>query len=305
MSLHQSTGIAGVGFQVQHAIGVRVKNRVALHLLVAGQTQHGAITRGLFALAFAAQRGIGHELQRLLARCGLRRFAALFLGAHLALRLGLLAGRHIGVDVRFDHARLVHLGGIQFEPALLRFAAEEGCAAHVGDLLDRLARGDAVRHLHQRALGVAVQQDVALAVHHDGAAHLVAPIVIMRNAAQAALNAAQHDGHVLVGLAAALAVDDGGAVRALAAHVAGRVGVVTADLAVRRVAVDHRIHVARRHAPEQVRTAQRLERLGALPVRLRDDAHAKALGLQHAADHGHAEAGVVHIGITRHQDHIA
>ena len=57
------------------------------------------------------------------------------------------------------------------------------------------------------------------------------------------------------------------------------VGVVGADFAVRRVAVDHGIHVARGHAPKQVGPAQRLERLGALPVGLGNDAHAKALRL--------------------------
>jgi hypothetical protein len=82
-------------------------------------------------------------------------------------------------------------------------------------------------------------------------------------------------GTSLEGFAAALRIDDGRAVGALAADVAGRVGVVAADLAVRRVAVDHRIHVAGGHAEEQVRLAQRLEGLGALPVGLGDDAHAK------------------------------
>jgi hypothetical protein len=66
----------------------------------------------------------------------------------------------------------------------------------------------------------------------------------MRDAAQAAFDAAQHDGHVLERLAAALAVDDGGAVRPLAAYIARGVGVVAADFAIRRVAVDHGIHVA-------------------------------------------------------------
>src|SRR5256885_10190578 len=46
-------------------------------------------------------------------------------------------------------------------------------------------------------------------VHHDGAAHLVAPVVVVGDAAQAALDAAEHDGHVLVCLTAALAVDNG------------------------------------------------------------------------------------------------
>ncbi len=60
-----------------------------------------------------------------------------------------------------------------------------------------------------------------------------------------------------------------------------------------------------RHAEEQVRLAQRLERLGALPVGLGNDADAKALRLQHAADHRHAEARVVDVGVARDQDDVA
>ena len=85
-----------------------------------------------------------------------------------------------------------------------------------------------------------------------------------------------------VGLAAALAVDDGGAVGRRPDAPRG-VGVVAADLAVGRVAVDHGIHVARRHRPEQVGLAQRLEGLGTLPVGLRDDADAKTLGFEQCA----------------------
>ena len=127
----------------------------------------------------------------------------------------------------------------------------------------------------------------------------------MGDAAQAAFNAAQNQGHVFESLAAALAVNDGGAVGALAADVARRVGIVTADFAVGGVAVDHGIHVAAGHTPEQIGLAQNLEGLGAGPVRLRDDAHAESLRLQHAANHGHAEAGVVHIRVTGDQHNVA
>src|SRR5690606_25494502 len=168
--------------------------------------------------------------------------------------------------------------------------------SHIGDLFDGLAGGDAVGHFHDGALGIAVQQQVGLGVHQDGAAHLVLPVVVVGDAAQRGLDAAHDEGHVGVGFLAALRIDQRGAIGPLAAFAAGRVGVVTADLAIGGVAVDHGIHVARGHAVEQIGLAQRLEGVGAVPLGLRDDAHAKALGLQHAADHGHAEAGVVHIG---------
>ena len=199
----------------------------------------------------------------------------------------------------------VHAGGIDLEPALRGFAAHKGGAAHVGDLLNWLAGGQAVGDFNNGALGVAVQQQIAFAVHHHRAADLVRPVVVMRDAAQAAFDAAEHDGHFGEGLAAALAVDDGGAVRPLAAHVAGGVGVVAADFAVRRVAVDHGIHVAAGHAPKQVGLAELFEGFGAGPVGLGDDADPKPLVFQHAADHGHAETGVVHIGVAGDQHNVA
>jgi hypothetical protein len=127
----------------------------------------------------------------------------------------------------------------------------------------------------------------------------------VRDAAQAGLDAADHHRHVAPGLLAALRVDQRGAVGPLAAGAAGRVGVVAADLAIGRVAVDHRIHVAGGHAEEQVRLAQGRKASALLPVGLGDDAHAKALRFQHTADHGHAEAGVVDIGVAGDDDDVA
>ena len=133
----------------------------------------------------------------------------------------------------------------------LRHAAEEGDAADGVELARGRAFGEPVRHLDDRALGVAVDQQVALGVGEDRAAHLVGPVVVMGDAAQRGLDAAEHDRHVLVGLAAALRVDDGAAVRPRAALAAGRVGVVAAQPAVRRVAVDHRVEIAPGDAEEQ------------------------------------------------------
>ena len=58
-------------------------------------------------------------------------------------------------------------------------------------------------------------------------------------------------------------------------------------------------------AEHDVRAAQRRERLGAAPVRLRDDADAKPLRLQQAADQRRAEAGVVDVGVAGDQDDVA
>ncbi|MNQ15215.1 hypothetical protein D3C85_281820 [compost metagenome] len=316
--LHERAGVAGIGFEVQHAVGVGVEHRIAAHLLVRRQADHRAVARRHGDLAAALQRRVGHEVQRLDGGVddrtggGARGFGGLgdglrlvFLRAGGAVGLGLVGHHQVRVDVRLDAARLVDAGGVDLEPGLGRFAAHIGGAAHVGDLLHRLLGGQAVRDLDDGALGVAVQQQVALGVDDDGAAHLVRPVVVVRDAAQAAFDAAEDDRHVVPGFLAALRIHDGRAVGARAADVAGGVGVVAADLPVGRVAVDHRIHVAGRDAEEQVRLAQHLEGLGALPVGLRDDAHAKALRLEHAADDRHAEAGVVDVGVARDHDDVA
>ena len=107
-----------------------------------------------------------------------------------------------------------------------------------------------MRDFDDGSLGVAVQQQITFSIYHDGAAHFVAPIIVMRYAAQAAFYASQHNRHVLKGLATALAIDDGSTVRTLAAYITRRVGVITADFAICGVAVDHGVHVAAGHTPK-------------------------------------------------------
>jgi hypothetical protein len=55
----------------------------------------------------------------------------------------------------------------------------------------------------------------------------------------------------------------------------------------------------------QVRLAKFHEVVFRLPVRLGDDADAKPLGFEQAADDGHAEGRVIHISVTGHDDDVA
>src|SRR5690606_40051227 len=71
------------------------------------------------------------------------------------------------------------------------------------------------------------------------------------------------------------------------------------------VAVDHRVHVAGGDTEEQIRLAELHEVVFALPVRLADDADAKALGLQQPPDDRHAERRMVDVGITGDDDDVA
>ena len=74
----------------------------------------------------------------------------------------------------------------------------------------------------------------------------------MGNAAQASFDSAQDNRHVFEGLAAALAVNNGGAVGALAADIAGGISVIAANFSISGIAVDHGVHVPRRHTPKQI-----------------------------------------------------
>ncbi|MDT4867891.1 hypothetical protein FQZ97_1028230 [compost metagenome] len=73
--LHQRAGIAGVGFQVQHAVGVGVEHGVAFHLLVAGQADHAALARQL-GHAAGAHRAVD-------GRCPLSLWKRVGLGAQV------------------------------------------------------------------------------------------------------------------------------------------------------------------------------------------------------------------------------
>ena len=127
----------------------------------------------------------------------------------------------------------------------------------------------------------------------------------MRDATQRGLDATQHDGRIGKGLAAALGIDDNGAVGPPAALAVRRVAVVVPEPPVGGVAVHHRVHVARGDAEEQVGLAQCPEGGGIAPLRLGDDAHPEALRLQQPGHQSHAETGMVDVGVTRYQDDVA
>jgi hypothetical protein len=105
MPLHQRTGVAGVGLQVQHTAGMGVQHRVALHLLVGGQADHGLVARRQgdgTGLARHRHRDHGHVCRLLfVARAG------------LATRRSGLLGHLVRVDVLVDTARAVDLGRVE------------------------------------------------------------------------------------------------------------------------------------------------------------------------------------------------
>ena len=243
MALHQRARVAGVGLDVQHARGVRVQHRIARHLLEVGHADHGAraVERGGRAAprsgisALGAPRGARGDAQA----APPRRRSPAPLSAPRRVRIG--AAAPTGARRRRRSRE-----SISVQPAGSAGGARKAVPRTSVMVVGRLARPQAVRDLDDGALGVAVDQQVGARVDQDRAADLVRPVVVVGDAAQAGLDAADHDGDVAERLAAALRVDDHRAIGPLAAAPPGRIRVVGAQPPVGRVAVHHRVHVARR-----------------------------------------------------------
>lgn len=206
------------------------------------------------------------------------------------------AARHV------DTIRVMHRPLVGRQPAVRH---QEGSSAQVLDLLDLFAHVEAAGQVDQRAFGVTEDEQVGLGLGQHRLAHLVRPVVVMGDAAQRGFDGADDDRRAGEGFAGLLGVHGHGAVRTLVRLGVRGVGVVGADLAVGRIAVDHGVHIAGGNAEVQARLAQHAERFHVVPVRLGDDANAVALRFQQAADQGHAEARVVDIRVAGHQDDVA
>jgi hypothetical protein len=211
----------------------------------------------------------------------------------------------VRVRRRRDRAGPVHAGRVDLDEAVGQLASHVRGAAQVAHLGDRRARRQPMGELDHGALGVAVDEQVGLAVDEDRAANGVGPVVVVRDAAKARLDAADDDRHVAERFAAALGVDHDRAVRAQAGGAARRVGIVGADAALAGVAVHHRVHVSAGHAEEQVRAPERAKRVRLAPVRLGQDADPEPLRLEQAADDRHAEARMIDIRVSGDEDDVA
>ena len=183
-----------------------------------------------------------------------------------------------------------------------RAVDRSGDPAYVVDVHAAVER---VGNLDDGALAHAVGDDVGAGVQKDRTLERIRPVVVVGEAAQRCLDAAQHDGHVLVRAADEVAVDHVRVVGAQAHLAAGGVEVLGAAVLCHGVVVDHRVHVATAYEKRQARLAQDGDACGVAPVGLRDDAHLVAVRLQHARDDGAGKRGVVNVGVTAHKDEVA
>ncbi len=90
----------------------------------------------------------------------------------------------------------------------------------------------------------------------------------MRHASEAGFDATNDQRYVSVGLSGSLTVNRHRAIWSFSRNIARGVGVVITPFAVGGVVIDHRVHVARGDAEEQVRFAERFKGVSASPIGL-------------------------------------
>lgn len=154
-------------------------------------------------------------------------------------------------------------------------------------------------------LAHAVDEDVGARVEQHRALELILPVVVVGQAAQACLDAADDDGGVLKRLADEVAVDRDGSVGTAPLLATGGIGVGVAAVLGHRIVVDHGVHVTGTDEKAQARLAEHGDAGGVGPVGLADDANFVAVRVEYAADDSHAKAGMVHVGITADVDKVA
>ena len=126
----------------------------------------------------------------------------------------------------------------------------------------------------------------------------------MCKSAETCLDAAENDRGVRMRLTDEVAVDHGGIVRSLTCHAAGGVGIGFAPMLADGIMVDHRVHIAAADQKAQTWRAEFVDRVGILPVGLGENCNLIARVLQHAADDGVPEGGVIDIGVPDDIDEI-
>ena len=256
MLLHQCPRVTWIGLQVQHPVGMGIKHPVVLYFLERRQPHYRASPVQTFPLG-----------------CRFKHRSI----TPLLLRRTDVSKIDVGVHHLFHPPRAIHAGRVHLHPVFGCVTADKHRATNVGDALQPIASGQSVGNFHNGPLGIAIQQQVGGRIYQDGTPNAVLPVVVVSDTPQRRFYTTQHNGRFRIGLAAALRVGNGTAIRTAAALAPRCVRIVGSNLAISRIPVDHRIHVASGHAEKQVGFAQCFERLRAMPVRLRDNPHTESL----------------------------
>ena len=179
--------------------------------------------------------------------------------------------------------------------------------ASAADVLNRV-HADAPMQLRRDfqdlTLPHAVNQKVGAAVHQDGAAHAVRPVIVMRQTPKTRLDAADDDRDAGPYLPQPIRIDRDGARRPAIRPSPRRIRVLAPLLSCRRKLVEQGIHVSAGNEKSQPGAAQLAEIFPSAPVRLCDNPNPVSVLLKKAAENGRSETRMIHISISGHEDKI-
>ena len=149
-------------------------------------------------------------------------------------------------------------------------------------------------------LAHAVGDHIGRRIAKQALLQLVAPIIVVGNAAQRGLDASEDDGHIGIKFLQNFSIYDGGVFGAHVVTTVGTIGIFGAQTACGGVFVHHRVHASRGDAEEQSRAPEFLEVTKiTMPVGLGHDCHPIACCLKGTSDDGRTKRGVIDVGITR------
>ena len=177
-------------------------------------------------------------------------------------------------------------------------------APHIPDAVDGLPFFQPPGDLHDLVFPHAVDQQVGSAIHQNGAADFIIPIIVVGEPAQGCLDAADDDGQVGPGPLDQVGIDDHCPVGPAPRQTAGGVGVLFPPALCHGVMGHHGIDVARIDQGGIAGPAHGQQLVGRVVIGLGKDGHPEPGFFQHTGDHRCAKGGVIHIGIAGDQQEI-
>ena len=177
-------------------------------------------------------------------------------------------------------------------------------AAQTGQLVRGHTPAHPVTAIQNGVFTHAVKQQRGGAIHQDAAAYLVVPVIIVRKPAQRSLHPTDEHRYARICFVDAVAVHRDRAVGTQAGTSAGGVHVGIAPFAGYGIVVDHAVDDPGGNQETQLWPSKALERFRAVIFRQAEHRHAVACGLQHPANDGVTEGGMIHICLAYGVDKI-
>ena len=217
---------------------------------------------------------------------------------HKILRKGVLISATLLIRVQ-------NLGCSRVEALNIRLVGHKGHLIYLTQQFGIIAVTHSFSHLLHYPLTHSIDKQVGTALHNHRGLQAVAPIVVVRKAAQRSLNATHNNRHVGIETFENLRIYRSGVVGAETRLTTSRIGIVATQAYVGCIVIYHRIHSSGRDAKEQAWRTQLGEVTQIVtPVGLRHDGYAIPLSLKQTANNGCTECRVVDIGIAREDDYI-